>query len=152
MDKSRILEVFGVDDTTYQGTCTAIGLKNPATLTGVQLDHFEVVRGWLDKKECKNFKEATEAFKSWQAQTPTAAGLDELKSFVEFAADESMKRAAIQLKTLSEQDQAAIVQMYRQRQVEQAPKYRAMFEQLAEGQTVDADFLPSVPQPALPPS
>jgi hypothetical protein len=67
MDKAKVLEAYKLDDQAYQGTCTAIGLKNPDTLTGEQLDHFDTVRDWLDTKEVKNFKEATDRFKAQAA-------------------------------------------------------------------------------------
>jgi vacuolar-type H+-ATPase subunit H len=64
MEKARVLEVFKVDDQAYQSTCSAIGLKNPAALIGTQLEQFDRVRNWLDSKEVKNFKEASDRFKA----------------------------------------------------------------------------------------
>jgi vacuolar-type H+-ATPase subunit H len=83
MEKARVLECYKIDDQAYQGTCTAIGLKNPGILTGEQLDQFDRVRGWLDQKEVKSFKEATERFKAEaeaKAKSKDAVDLTELKA------------------------------------------------------------------------
>jgi hypothetical protein len=63
MDKAKVLDFYKIEDQGYQSTCTVIGLKNPKTLTGEQLDHFDTVRLWLDNKEVRNFKEARERFR-----------------------------------------------------------------------------------------
>jgi hypothetical protein len=63
MDKARVIEFYKIDDQGYQSTCTIIGLKNPPTLTGEQLDQFDRIRGWLDNKEVSNYQEAQERFR-----------------------------------------------------------------------------------------
>jgi restriction endonuclease Mrr len=63
MKKARVQDFYEIDDQGYLSTCTVIGLKNPATLTGEQLDYFDTVRSWLDNKEVKNFKAAQERFR-----------------------------------------------------------------------------------------
>jgi hypothetical protein len=67
VEKSKILKLFQVNDETYQKICTVIGLKNPSDLSGLSIDSFEKVKGWLDSKECANAKEAQVRFNAEQA-------------------------------------------------------------------------------------
>ena len=63
MEKAQVLEVYKIDDDTYQGTCTILELKNPNALTGAELNEFDKIRGWFDKQEVKSFGEAKKRFK-----------------------------------------------------------------------------------------
>jgi hypothetical protein len=74
MEKAKVLKVFEVNDETYQKVCTVIGLKNPPELSGGEIDSFEMVQGWLDRKECANAKEAIARFNE---EKPEPSGISD---------------------------------------------------------------------------
>lgn len=70
MEKSKILKLFEANDDTYQKVCAVMGLKNPPELSGVEIDDFEKIKGWLDRKECADAKAATARFNDEKASHP----------------------------------------------------------------------------------
>ena len=63
MQKARVLEIYSINEQTYQSICSVLGIKPPAALSGAQLNQFDEIRGWMESGECKNYKEAKEKFK-----------------------------------------------------------------------------------------
>jgi hypothetical protein len=157
MQKEKVLQVFEIDDAAYQGTCTAIGLKNPADLTGQQIDRFSTVRDWMMSGECKNFKAATEKMKELdlsQAQArPVSAALTAGFERLEKLADKTLDEVIAMIQSEDAEAKRAALEVYRNRIVARinTPEYQAQIEAAFNGETIDADFLP-VDRPGLPQS
>jgi tRNA isopentenyl-2-thiomethyl-A-37 hydroxylase MiaE len=109
MDKAKVLDFYKIEDQGYQSTCTVIGLKNPKTLTGEQLDHFDTVRLWLDNKEVRNFKEARERFRLELEKEPEA--LLEIKEMLNSFMEERANNFMEELLSKLESDEAELLQV-----------------------------------------
>jgi hypothetical protein len=160
MEKARVLECYKIDDQAYQGTCTAIGLKNPDILTGGQLDHFDRVRGWLDKKEVKNFKEATERFKAEagarakaesKANLSAALNNSSLESSLHepavLKAESTLQNGLDRLNEVDQHIQRSLITPYVREiyQQVQSPEFQEKYRKACEGETVvDADFFTEI--------
>jgi hypothetical protein len=160
MEKARVLECYKVDDQAYQGTCTAIGLKNPNTLTGEQLDQFDRVRGWLDKKEVKNFKEATDRFKAEAEARAKAASVANLSATLNTSAiagslhepaaakaESTLQNGLDMLNDVDQHIQRSLIKPYLEAVYKQAqsPEFQEKYRKACEGETVvDADFFTEI--------
>jgi hypothetical protein len=147
MDRAQILEFYKVDGYQYQGTCAVIGLENPVTLTGEQLDHFDRVRGWLDSREVHTFDEASDRFKAEAEQKPKAVSDELLKSFTlsaQIKADSAMDEVLSVLQKAESKVQKKALQAFyaRAAQIAQSPEYQEKLRQACEGETIEADFSP----------
>ena len=147
MEKARVLEIYNVDNQVYQSTCSVIGLKNPAALTGDELDQFDTVRGWLDKREALTFDEARTRFKAEAAQKPKAAANDLLKSFelsAEVKADSAMDKILTVLQGAEAKVQKGALQAFYKRaaKIAQSPEYQEKLRQACEGEKIEANLLP----------
>lgn len=155
MDKVRVLEFYKISEQTYQSTCSAIGLKNPALLTGEQLDHFDRVRGWLDNKEVKNFKEASDRFQSEVVQPKAAPGADVSKKFeaiTESKAATALETALNVLDTAEQTLQKTLLDSFYAQVLKraQSPEFQERLRQSSQpnAQAIDAEY--TVESPALP--
>jgi tRNA isopentenyl-2-thiomethyl-A-37 hydroxylase MiaE len=159
MEKVRVQEFYKIDDQGYQGTCTAIGLKNPAVLTGEQLDHFDRVRGWFDRKEVKNFKEANDRFKAEAVQMsapPTDKVARTFDTITEAKATEALEAALNVLDTAAQTVPETVLNSFYGHLLKraQSPEFQERLKQSSNGnaQAIEAEFTVENPAPALPAS
>ena len=155
MDKAQILKGWEIDDPAYQGTCTAIGLKNPASLTGVQVDQFSLVRGWLQSGDCKNFREATAKYQNYIKSIPASneGDLQQSLSALERSAEQTLEEILLVIKSADGEAKAAALNVYKRRLMEIAssPEYQAKLERLLQGEAANG-FLPQTEKQAVLPA
>jgi hypothetical protein len=160
MDKARVIDFYKIDDQAYQSTCTIIGLKNPATLTGEQLDHFDRVRGWFDNKDVKNFKEANDRFKAeaearakatsvanLSATLNTSAIAGSLHEPAAVKAESTLQNGLDMLNDVDQHIQRSLSKPYLQEVYKQAqsPEFQEKYRKACEGETVvDTDFFTEI--------
>jgi hypothetical protein len=161
MDKARVIECYKIDEQVYQSTCTVLGLKNPKTLTGEQLNQFDMVRGWMDNKECSTFNEAKERFKKEQTNKPQDLAEEIVKGFSPISdgsADRTLEEISGILKQADSKVKQAVLQSFYRRVIEgsQSPEYQEKLRKACEGEIIDADFFSmfalTATVPALPES
>lgn len=159
MEKARVQDFYKIDDQGYQSTCTVIGLKNPAVLTGEQLNHFDQVRGWLDNKEVKNFKEANDRFKAESVQKAapqTDKVAQTFDTITEAKAEAALEAALNVLDTAAQTVPETVLNSFYSHLLKraQSPEFQERLKQSSNGnaQAIEAEFTVESPAPALPAS
>lgn len=161
MEKARVLEFYKIDDQAYQSTCSAIELKNPATLTGVQLDQFDKVRGWLDSNEVKNFIEAKKRLKAEQEAAKKPAEIDaDILKYAEPAAianaDAALETVLDALQDAQKQATEAVVGAFNARLIAglKSPEFQKRLMQTSSRNSniIEAEFTKVQENPVLPAS
>lgn len=159
MDKAKVLDFYKVDDQDYKSTCTIIGLKNPTTLTGQQLDDFDRVRGWFEKKEVKNFNEARDRFKAeaiQQAVPPTDKVAQTFDTVTEAKAATALDAALNVLESAEQTLKETLLNSFYGHVLKraQSPEFQERLKQSSNGnaQAIEAEFTVESPAHALPAS
>jgi hypothetical protein len=159
MDKTKVLDFYKVDDQDYKSTCTIIGLKNPTTLTGQQLDDFDRVRGWFEKKEVKNFNEARDRFKAeaiQQAAPQTEKVAQTFDTVTEAKAEAALEAALNVLDTAAQTVPETVLNSFYAHLLKraQSPEFQERLKQSSNGnaQAIEAEFTVESSAPALPAS